>query len=289
MNGQGEVTDRWVGYGGPEAWAKAVEMAKADPRTITAKRAAFDREPNAHLAECLANDAAAEFDYQGAVKFYRQARGLDPDRAGYFTEQILTNMYYGSRSKAFTFDEVATEADLALAQPDVTRDQKEELAAMISGMARAMDAPEKAVPYIKAALAEDIGDAEPSETRLSLMVENALLVEHDTDKAVKLRKQLLPDGWQDDPDQLNSFAWWCFQNGVNLDEAEKLALHGAEIADDDATRANILDTAAEISAALGKPDDAVAHAKRAAELDPDKDYFQQQVERFTREASGGKP
>ncbi len=288
VNGDGEITDRWVGYAGPEAWAAAVRKAKADPRTINAKRTAFAAEPTADLAASLANDAACEFDYHGAVNYFRQARSLDPDHAEGYTEDILTNMYYGARSKAFTFDEIATEADLALALPTTTLEQKENLAAMVSGMARSMGTPERAVPYIKAVLQEDAGEEGPSDTRLSLMVENALLVEHDEAKAVSLRKQLLPEGWQDDPAQLNSFAWWCFQNGVNLAEAEQLALHGAELAADDAERANILDTAAEISAARGNPDQALEHAKRAAELDPDKDYFKQQVDRFTSEAAGAR-
>ncbi len=287
VNGEGEITDRWIGYAGPEAWAASLLKAKADPRTITAKRAAFDKQPTAELAASLANDAACEFDYHGAVNYFRQARSLDPAHAEEYTEDILTNMYYGARSKAFSFDEIATEADLALALPTTTMEQKENLAAMVSGMARSMGTPERAVPYIKAVLQEDAGEDGPSETRLSLMVENALLVEHDEAKAVSLRKRLLPEGWQDDPSQLNSFAWWCFQNGVDLAEAEKLALHGAELATDDGERANILDTAAEISAARGDHEVALEHARRAAELAPDKDYFQEQVQRFTKEAAQG--
>ncbi len=286
MNNQGEIVDRWLGFDGPDAWSAAVIKAKADPRTITVKREAFAEVPTADLAASLANDAACDFDYQGAVKYFRQARGLDPSRAEYFTEQILSNMFYGARSKAFSFDEIATEADLALAQPNTSVDQKESLAGMISGMAHSMGTPEKAVPYITAALAAGESESEPSDQRLNLMVENALLVEHDEAKAVELRKKMLDEGWEDDPSQLNNFAWWCFQNKLNLAEAEELALHGAEIAAEDTERANILDTAAEISAARGNHDDALVHAKRAAELDPEKDYFKQQVDRFTQEAQG---
>ncbi len=287
MNSAGEITDRWVGFEGPEAWGATVAKAKADPRTIAVKKEAFAAAPTADLASSLGNDAACDFNYQGAVKFFREARGLDPSRADFFTQQILTNMYYGARNKAFSFDEIATEADLAMAQPNTSVEQKEGLAEMIAGMARSMGTPEKAVPYIKAALQAGGGETEPSAQRLGLMVENALLVEHDPAKAVTLRKKLLPADWQNDPDQLNSFAWWCFQNKLNLAEAEKLALHGAEIATEDTDRANILDTAAEISAALGNHADALSHAKRAAELDPQKDYFKQQVDRFAKEVAAG--
>ncbi len=41
MNGQGEVSDSWIGYEGPEKWVASVEAAKKDPRTIVEKTAAF--------------------------------------------------------------------------------------------------------------------------------------------------------------------------------------------------------------------------------------------------------
>jgi len=281
VNGKGEITDRWLGFDGVEAWVASVEKARSDTRTIAAKKEAFAKEPNGALAECLANDAACVMDYKTAVKYFRTARDLDPSRAAYCSDQILSNMFYGSRDSVFTFDEVASEADLALAAPGATVDQIESLAAMMSSLAQSMEIPERAAPYLKAALDQDIGDAEPSPTRQGLMVEHALLVDHDAGKAVKLRKSMLPEDWQQDAGQLNSFAWWCFQNEINLDEAQKLAMQGVDLARDDEARASILDTAAEISAARGQLADAVGFAQRAADLAPDKDYYKEQLQKFT--------
>lgn len=282
VNGQGEVTDRWIGYEGAAKWAASVDRAKADPRTIAAKKEAFAARPTAGLAQSLANDASTDYEFAGAVGYFRQARQMDPAGASGYTEQILTNMFYGAQSKAFTFAEIAQEADLALASPEATPAQKVELALMLRQVAGQAEDPGLAVPYITAALtaSKDGADEELARGRLRLEVDYALLVEKDADKAVALRKRTLPEGWQEDPDQLNGFAWWCFENKVNLEEAADLARRGVELAADDGQRANILDTAAEICAARGDCGDAVALIKRAVELAPDKKYFQDQLARF---------
>jgi tetratricopeptide (TPR) repeat protein len=91
---------------------------------------------------------------------------------------------------------------------------------------------------------------------------------------------MLPEGWMEDANELNNFAWWCFENEVNLEEALELAIKGAELAENDSARANVLDTAAEICNALGNCEEAIVKIKKAIELDPDNDYFKDQLARF---------
>jgi len=282
MNGKGEITDRWVGYGGPDTWSGTAIAAADDPRTIPEKKVAFDAAPSVELATSLANDAAAANDYRSAVGYLRQARRVDEANKAEYTHQILTNMYYGSRDNSFTFDEVETEAAVAMKLPETTIEQKIELASMVSAMARKTDESERAVPYLTAALQASEGNTDEGITgrRVTLEIEYALLVEKDEQKAVTLYRSTLDEGWQEDPGRLNQFAWWCFENDVNLAEAQTLALKGAELAESDSDRANILDTAAEICLKLGNYDEAIAHTKRAIELDPDKQYFQDQLVRF---------
>ncbi len=282
INSKGEVTDSWVGYGGAESWSQTALMAAADPRTIPEKKKAFEAEPTAGLAVCLANDASTSYDFAGAVDYYRQARELNPAGAGDYTQQILTFMYYGSQGGAFTFDEVEKEAQLALNTTDPSPEEKVDLALMVRNMARQTGNSERAVPYIKAALKATKGSTDEGvlKNRTHLEIDYALLVDKDKDKALKLFRSTFSDGWQENADKLNNFAWWCFENDVNLEEAQKMALKGVELADSDGNRANILDTVAEICNKLGNCDEAVAHMERAVELDPEKKYFQEQLVRF---------
>jgi tetratricopeptide (TPR) repeat protein len=282
-NGEGTVTDGLIGYPGPEEWADFVTAGKADPRTIAEKQAAYEKEPTKALACALAGHAASSMDNTAAVKYYRAARELDPANAGHYTSEILTSMYYGSRGGEFTLDEVEAEAKVVLDNPDSDPEEIVNLAQMVRGMADGMGQVDRAIPYIKAGLKASEGVEELAKARQSLEIDSALLIEKDTDKAVALKRKSMPEGWQDDSGRLNQFAWWCFENKVNLDEAEEMALRGVELAPDDATRANILDTAAEICAARGDCSEAIARIKQAIELDPEKGYFKEQLARFEKQ------
>jgi len=282
LNGQGEVTDRWIGYGGPDVWSKTTLAAAADPRTIPEKKAAFAAGPTAALAQCLANDASTEYDFKNAVTYFSRARDLDPDNATAYTNEIMMNMYYGTQSGAFSFTEVETEAKIALAQPEMTLSTILDLTNMLHGIALNQGEPELALPYITSALKASEGSTDEAiiAGRQPLEINYALLAEKDSAKALTLFRKTMPTDWQSDANQLNRFAWWCFENDVNLEEAQALALKALERADSDAMRSNILDTAAEICNKLGNCDDAVAYMKKAVALNPDKEYFQTQLIRF---------
>ncbi len=73
---------------------------------------------------------------------------------------------------------------------------------------------------------------------------------------------------------------------MNLQEAEALALKGVELADSDEQRATILDTAAELCNALGNCDEAIAHIKQAVSLDPENDYYKDQLAKFEQAKTG---
>ena len=145
-----------------------------------------------------------------------------------------------------------------------------------------MDAVESMVPYLKRAMQETEGvqDEELQAKRLDLEVEHALLVEKDKPKAVSLKRSSMPEGWMEQAKELNAFAWWCFENEINLEEAEQLARKGAELAGDGKTKAMILDTVAEICNLRGSCKDAVYFIELAIEADPESTYYPKQLERF---------
>jgi len=279
-NGDGVVTSSWIGYPGPEKWAANVLAGDKDQRTVAEKKAAFEKKATKELACSLANSASAEYDFGGSVKYFRSARELDPANAAEYTSEILTNMYYGARSGAFTLEDVSSEADLVMASKESSAENKVDVALMVRGMASQMGSLEKAIPYITAALKASEGHPELGEGRINLEIDYALLVDKDTAKALELKRKSMPDGWQEDPNALNNFAWWCFENETNLEEAKKLALHGVDIAPEDGQKSNILDTAAEICNAMDDCKEAVELMRRAVEYSPDRNYYQTQLAKF---------
>jgi len=282
VNGDGEITDSTIGYAGAEAWAAFAKSTTVDRRTIEAKTAAYAEQPTAALARSLGNRASTAYDFKGAVGYFQKARELDPGHADEFTEQILTNMYYGSYGGAFTIDEVEAEVKPAFDAPDADTGDKLQLAEMMTQAAKSAGAPERAATYLKAAMAAPVDSSDENlvRSRDRLAIDAALIIDKDEDKAVTLMRASLPEGWDETPRGLNRFAWWCFENRVNMDEALALALMGVDLAEDDRARAQILDTAAEICNALGNCDKAVDYIKQAVDLQPDSQSFKDQLARF---------
>jgi S-methylmethionine-dependent homocysteine/selenocysteine methylase len=84
---------------------------------------------------------------------------------------------------------------------------------------------------------------------------------------------------------LNGFAWWCFENNVNLQEAETLSRKSVKLAEAGREKAMYLDTLAEICNSLGKHREAADLMKSAVAEKPDDDYYQKQLEKFEKLAS----
>jgi tetratricopeptide (TPR) repeat protein len=257
-------------------------MAAADPRTVDEKKAAFKSEPTIELARCLASEAATRNDSHGAVDYYRHSRELDSANAAEHTESILSAMYRGARSGDFTFDEFEAEAKVALASDNATAKQQVDIAGMTLDLAQLNKNPKAAKSLVTGALKASANSTDESvmASRERLAVNNELYITGDKEEALKLYRASMEEGWMDKSSRLNNFAWWCFENDINLEEAGELAMRGIELAETDSDRANVLDTAAEICNQLGNCEQAVEHMERAVELDPDRKYFQDQLVRF---------
>jgi hypothetical protein len=95
----------------------------------------------------------------------------------------------------------------------------------------------------------------------------------------------MPEGWLEEADSLNGFAWWCFQNDVNLEEAEELARKGVDLAESGTEKAAVLDTVAEIVNARGDAPEAASLIEQALHETPDDESLQEKLEQF-QEATG---
>ena len=282
-NAKGETIDRWLGYSSPERWEKSLSLAVADPTTVEEKEARFAKNPTAKDAAQLGRINAADRDHKEALALYEKARSLSGNASDYAAPifEQKAELYLSDKQEV-TLDQVKQAADVALAAPATTVEEKVDLAFGMRSVAHKGNDPKLMVPSLKAAIDATSGPAgeDFKEERKSLLVDHALYVDGDKEKAVAMKKESMPAGWQEDSGKLNAFAWWCFENQVNLAEAEELARKGAELAKPGAEKARVLDTAAEICNARGDCKDAVKLIEDAIKEDPANDYYKEQLTRF---------
>lgn len=280
VNGEGEEVDRLVGYGDVAPFVAALDAALADPVPVSARESRLRDAPSAADAAFLGRVMSGRGDPAASVAYYRQARALDP-RVDY-AFPIFEAVAMGFRRKLVTSDELRAAADGVLASDRADPEQMLTVGYRMSSFARRAGDPSLRHPYLQRALdaTVEVTDADLLAERGELLIEHALHVARNRERALDLKRQMLPQAWRDDPEELNGFAWWCFENRLNLAEAEALALRGAELAADDSARAAALDTAAEISAARGQARRALKLARQAAQASPESDEYRRQVERF---------
>jgi len=290
VGGDGAVIDAWVGYGGPEAWGESLTQATADRAPVVEKRARFARRPDVATGRCLARVAEARGDLKRAVALLDTLAILDPDGAAAHRARAVGIMSWGLGMGLFQPDEVFATARKVLDDPHHTPQQILDITGQLQDVAARAGDSSLLVPFLEAAMRETAGSDDPQVVarRQDLAPAHALLVEKDAAKAVRLKRASLPEGWEQDSSQLNGYAWWCAQNGVDLAAAEELAARAAGMTDDPKEKANILDTLAEVQFRAGKAADALATERRALELQPDSDYLKKQVSRFA-EAAGDQP
>jgi hypothetical protein len=280
VDAAGDEIDRLVGYGGVPSFVAELDAARADPLTVAQREARFRARPTAPDAARLARVAAGRGAATAAVTWYREAQRLDP--AGDYAYPAFDAVALGFRRQTASATELRAAADAVFASSRANPEQLLTVGQLMSSSARRAQSPSLREPYLAQALARTAEVTDPAllSDRRELEIEYALHIVHDRERALALRRESLADGWQDDSGALNAFAWWCFENRVNLKEAEALARRGAELAADDAARAAVLDTAAEISAARGDPRGALVLARAAAAADPDREAYREQVKRF---------
>lgn len=286
VNADGATISRWIGYDRDEV-IQNVDAGVADATPIEVRRTRFEREPSAADALALGRYHRALMDYEGAVRFLRQAQELAEDRATDHLYEIFETLAMGLRSKTIGVEAVREGADAVMQSPARTAEQVVRVAAFMTQLGRQANDDDIMDPYLEAAVRITEGTDDPwlRDARRELVVEHALFTLDDPERAIELRRQALPEGWHEDAEQLNDFAWWCFENNLNLDEASALALKAVELSTNRRTKANVLDTLAEISNAQGDPAAAVQYIEAAMQESPNWSHLPKQLARF-RKAAG---
>ena len=281
MNADGTTLSRWIGYS-KAMFLRETAAVLADPTTIEEKEARFAATPTAEDAAKLAVYRDSRGEYDKAVEFYRRAQRLAPDTASRYALPIFESTFYGFRKSVFPRDSLVAAARGVFADEKAPASDLLEVANMMSYVAASAGEPELARPFLKIAVERTEGDADSTvqAARKEILPDYALLVLRDPEKAVQYKKESMPPGWMEDAGALNEFAWWCFENNVNLAEADTLAYKGVQLAAPGREKAMILDTLAEIRNAEGDPTAALELTRKAIQEDPRSEHYKKQLERF---------
>ena len=284
VNTSGSESDRWMGYETAAEWVKTVNEARSDTRSVADKQEAFAAGPTLPLARSLSRQKLSSGEYVDAVRYLSAASQLDRDPAAKqrYEAAMFEAMARGMKGGDYTAAQVTRQADRVVDEPGVTGDTLLDVAYGMGHVARISQDMTLYEPYLAKAFAATEGTSDEGQQKFRdhLMPDYLMYVKHDTDAAVVAKKASLSEGWQENSKELNNFAWWCYENRVNLEEAEEYALKGVRLAATDAERANVLDTAAEICNARGDCTKAVELIREAVELNPEREYFREQLTRF---------
>ena len=279
LNSKGETINRWAGYD-RTGWLANTGDAVKDPSTMVEKVARFKTKPTEKDAMSIARYDDSMGQYARAVGGYKKAAELSGGKSNYDSE-IFEATFTGFEEKSFPIDNVVDAAKTLFANK---KDPGELLvpARMMTYAGVESGQPDIAVPFVQTAIekTENTTDPDAITQRKKLLPDYALLVLKDKEKAVAYKKDSLGEGWLDRPTDLNRFAWWCFQNKVNLDEAYTMAGKGVQLAKPGAEKAQILDTQAEICNAKNDCPNAVKLTEQAIQEDPNNKHYKDQLKRF---------
>lgn len=290
LNADGEALHSWVGYGQPEGWIETLSGALADPITVNGREARYIAEPNFQDAITLGKIYHRDGRYQEAENYFRQAQILDARAATEADVPILIfrSIFHGVGSGDFTEEQAAANIEELFGSQNMKPEYALEVIERLTSV-KDQVGEEVMIPYLKMAypLVSNIDQPKLEDRRQRFFVEYALIVEKDPKKALGLKRESLPQGWESDPGILNSFAWWCFQNKINLEEAEELAQKAVSISESGPEQANYLDTLAELVNLRGDTEGAGELIKKALELKPDSEYLKGQLKKFEKALEHG--
>ncbi len=276
---EGEIYDRWLGFGDPDEFTANLATITENPITISERRKRFREEPNVADAEKIGELEGYGGYYGEAIAWYQRAEALGSET--YLAPAKLELVARGSRTGLYGDEDVMKVARVVLRSDLSSPLQVAECVSLIN---RGTSDREDRGEYIEtlklaAKRLKNVKGEEDQRYQAAVMIEYSLHVKNKPLKAYEWKLKSMPADWMESGNQLNNVAWWCFENDVALDEAEEYARKGVELVEG-AERANVMDTLAEICNAKGDCGEALDLIKAALAINPDNEYLQKQLARF---------
>ena len=289
LNAKGEQVHRNMGYGDAAAWSTWLEGIKGDPVTLEERKARHARKPSFGDALALGKDALYNKRCAEAKGRFEEAGRLDAQAAleAGVPIQIARAVFTGLETGEATLEDVGAITTQVIQSPDAKPAQILEVSERLLRVVDTLG-PEKVTPLLEMAYPRlaSLEDEKLKDRHQAFLMDYALYVEHDAEKALRMKRAGMPAGWDADAGQLNEFAWWCFERRINLEEAEQLARRGVDLTPTGSMRADLLDTLAQLVYLRGDAPAAAGLIRQALEVNPASAYLKEQLAKFTGSSTG---
>jgi tetratricopeptide (TPR) repeat protein len=271
----------WEDFTTADAFVETVNYALADPLPLKDRKARFKRMPTCADAVRLAGSMLTKREFKEAYRYFSDAMDLSPEaaRSASVPRRRLFTVYRGADNEDFSVSDAVVATTELLSDPLVDPGDAIWVGNRLFGMTDALgERTAHALLSLVLRIVEPVTDPLHLDQIAFFRVRYALNVDQDVEKALALRLGFNPTGWRNDPVELNSFAWLCFEIEANLEEAEALAARAVQI--NLVRQANALDTQAELNFSLGNRERAVELIEQSIALMPDRPYYQAQLQKF---------
>ncbi len=281
LNTEGEIMKRWTGYTTPEPFIRNLNESLTEKITLEQRVRRFESDPTYDDAVNLAEYYTEVWDYLGANEYYRKARQLGNQGESAFVFEIFKNAANAAWQDTITFEEALPYADTAVKHFAGNPQRLLQVAQIMARLGRKLEKGALIEPYITAAInATERRGVHYQKDNTLLKSEYALAVENDTAKATELKQSTLPQGWESNPGEFYSYAKWCLEHRINLEEAETYTRQAVDLASPGAFRGKVLSTLAYIYDALGKTTEAAQSMSQALENDPGNKTYAEKLAEF---------
>jgi len=285
---KGEIIKRWTGYtGGPAPFIRMLNQALADLVTVDDREASFKANPTYNDALKLAGYFAENREYLKSVAYYRKAVSMGKPTNYDYSFDIFKNMANSVWNDMIPFDSVLPTADAAQSSKQATVDNIIKVGQLMARLGRKTDKTDRIEKYLKAGIDAAARSGTSQKASLDdLTADYALHVKADTAGAVSIKKESMGEGWDQERDKFYSFAKWCLEREINLEEAEMHTRRTIDLVYPGQYRARVYGTLAQICEARGDLNGAVRSMEMAVEQEPDNEYYSEQLNKYREKLSG---
>ena len=286
LNGDGEIIKRWTGYVTPSSFLNMFNEYIDKTTTVEQRVRRFEKSPTFDDAIYLAEYFTEIWDYLKANHYYFQARKLGDNPSAYAFE-IFQNTANAAWQDTITYEDALPAADSALMHFQGNPRMLVKVAQIMVRLSRKLEKGDKVEKYLTPAIKATEGrGGNYHDDNILLKAEYALFIEHDTTKAVDLKKSTMVSGWQDQPNKFYPFSRWCLEHNINLDEAESFARRAADMASPGEFKGKVLNTLALICEAREKYSEAAQYMQMAIDNDPHNDYYPEKLDELKKQIGG---